>query len=98
MPIIEAHDLRKTYQARDHAVHALAGLSLEVPEGTVTGLLGPNGAGKTTAVKVLTTLIRPDSGTAKVAGLDVLTQAREVKRVIGSVSYTHLTLPTSDLV
>ena len=84
MPIIEAHDLRKTYQARDHAVHALAGLSLEVPEGTVTGLLGPNGAGKTTAVKVLTTLIRPDSGTAKVAGLDVLTQAREVKRVIGS--------------
>ncbi|HMT90304.1 MAG TPA: ATP-binding cassette domain-containing protein, partial [Dermatophilaceae bacterium] len=50
----------------------------------VIGLLGPNGAGKTTAVKVLTTLIRPDSGTARVAGLDVLTQAREVKRVIGS--------------
>lgn len=84
MPIIEAHDLRKTYRARDHVVHALAGLSLEVPEGTVTGLLGPNGAGKTTAVKVLTTLIRPDSGTARVAGLDVLTHAREVKRVIGS--------------
>jgi len=84
MPIIDAHDLRKTYHSRSQQVHALDGLSLTVPEGTVTGLLGPNGAGKTTAVKVLTTLIRPDSGTATVAGLDVLTQAREVKRVIGS--------------
>lgn len=84
MPIIDAHDLRKTYRSRSQQVHALDGLSLTVPEGTVTGLLGPNGAGKTTAVKVLTTLIRPDLGTATVAGLDVLTQAREVKRVIGS--------------
>ena len=84
MPIIDAHDLRKTYRSRSQQVHALDGLSLSVPDGTVTGLLGPNGAGKTTAVKVLTTLIRPDSGTATVAGLDVLTQAREVKRVIGS--------------
>ncbi|HMT31338.1 MAG TPA: ATP-binding cassette domain-containing protein [Dermatophilaceae bacterium] len=84
MPMIEAHDLRKTYRASGEDVHALDGLSLQVPEGRVIGLLGPNGAGKTTAVKVLTTLIRPDSGTARVAGLDVLTQAREVKRVIGS--------------
>ena len=84
MPMIEAHDLRKTYRANGEDVHALDGLSLQVPEGRVIGLLGPNGAGKTTAVKVLTTLIRPDSGTARVAGLDVLTQAREVKRVIGS--------------
>jgi len=82
--MIEAHDLRKTYRASGEDVHALDGLSLQVPEGRVIGLLGPNGAGKTTAVKVLTTLIRPDSGTARVAGLDVLTQAREVKRVIGS--------------
>jgi len=84
MPMIEAHDLRKTYGASGEDVHALDGLSLQVPDGRVIGLLGPNGAGKTTAVKVLTTLIRPDSGTARVAGLDVLTQAREVKRVIGS--------------
>ena len=84
MPMIEAHDLRKTYRANGEDVHALDGLSLQVPDGRVIGLLGPNGAGKTTAVKVLTTLIRPDSGTARVAGLDVLTQAREVKRVIGS--------------
>lgn len=84
MPMIEAHDLRKTYRANGEDVHALDGLSLQVPEGRVIGLLGPNGAGKTTAVKVLTTLIRPDSGTARVAGLDVLTQAREVKRVVGS--------------
>ncbi len=65
-------------------MHALDGLSLRVTEGTVTGLLGPNGAGKTTAVKVLTTLIRPDSGSARVAGLDVLRQPDEVKRIIGS--------------
>ncbi len=84
MPIIEAHDLRKTYRSRTGEIRALDGLSLEVREGTVTGLLGPNGAGKTTAVKVLTTLIRPDSGTARVAGLDVVAQAREVKRLIGS--------------
>jgi ABC-2 type transport system ATP-binding protein len=84
MPIIDAHEVRKTYRSRSGEVHALDGLSLAVPEGTVTGLLGPNGAGKTTAVKVLTTLIRPDSGSATVAGLDVVAQAREVKRIIGS--------------
>ncbi len=65
-------------------MRALDGLSLAVPEGTVTGLLGPNGAGKTTAVKVLTTLIRPDSGSATVAGIDVLAHPGRVKRVIGS--------------
>ena len=84
MPMIEAHDLRKTYRASGEDVHALDGLSLQVPEGRVVGLLGPNGAGKTTAVKVLTTLIRPDSGTARIAGLDVLSRAREVKQIIGS--------------
>ncbi len=63
MAVIEAEGLVKTYHPRGApTVHALAGLDLEVPEGTVLGLLGPNGAGKTTAVKVLTTLIRPDAG------------------------------------
>ena len=84
MPIIDARDLRKTYRSRSGEVRALDGLSLAVPEGTVTGLLGPNGAGKTTAVKVLTTLIRPDSGSARVAGIDVVAHPGEVKRVIGS--------------
>ena len=84
MSVIEAVDLHKSYRSRSGQVHALDGLSLRVTEGTVTGLLGPNGAGKTTAVKVLTTLIRPDSGSAGVAGLDVLRQPDEVKRIIGS--------------
>ncbi|WP_130013999.1 ATP-binding cassette domain-containing protein [Serinicoccus sediminis] len=84
MAIIEAHDLRKTYHSRSGDVHALAGLSLTVPEGTVKGLLGPNGAGKTTTVKVLNTLLRPDSGTATVAGVDVLHDPEGVRRVIGA--------------
>ncbi|GAA2972535.1 MULTISPECIES: ATP-binding cassette domain-containing protein [Streptomyces] len=64
-------------------VRALDGVDLDVPEGTVLGLLGPNGAGKTTAVRVLTTLLRPDSGQAVVAGIDVLKYPDEVRRSIG---------------
>ena len=79
---IEAQDLTKTYPP---ATTALDGLSFAVPEGTVFGLLGPNGAGKTTAVKVLTTLTRPDGGSARVAGIDVLADAKGVRRVIGVV-------------
>ncbi len=84
MAVIEAEGLVKTYHPRGApTVHALAGLDLEVPEGTVLGLLGPNGAGKTTAVKVLTTLIRPDAGRAAVDGVDVLTRGAEVRAMIG---------------
>jgi ABC-2 type transport system ATP-binding protein len=82
--IIEAHDLRKTYRSRSGDVHALAGLTLTVPQGTVKGLLGPNGAGKTTAVKILNTLIEPDSGSATVAGIDVLADPDRVREVIGA--------------
>ncbi|MEU7007942.1 ATP-binding cassette domain-containing protein [Streptomyces sp. NPDC046332] len=64
-------------------VRALDGVDLDVPEGTVLGLLGPNGAGKTTAVRVLTTLLQPDSGRALVAGIDVLKHPNEVRRSIG---------------
>ncbi|HZG03354.1 MAG TPA: ATP-binding cassette domain-containing protein [Streptomyces sp.] len=64
-------------------VRALDGVDLDVPEGTVLGLLGPNGAGKTTTVRVLTTLLRPDSGRAVVAGIDVLAHPHEVRRSIG---------------
>ncbi|MDQ0715846.1 ABC-2 type transport system ATP-binding protein [Streptomyces luteogriseus] len=64
-------------------VKALDGVDLDVPEGTVLGLLGPNGAGKTTTVRCLTTLLRPDSGRAVVAGIDVLKQPDAVRRSIG---------------
>jgi ABC-2 type transport system ATP-binding protein len=64
-------------------VVALDGLDLEVPAGTVMGLLGPNGAGKTTTVRVLTTLLRPDAGSAVVAGVDVLERPADLRRVIG---------------
>ncbi|MDQ1394085.1 MAG: type transport system ATP-binding protein [Acidimicrobiaceae bacterium] len=76
---IEAHDLRKRY---GDSV-ALAGIDLSVATGSVCGLLGPNGAGKTTAVRILTTLSRPNGGTARVAGFDVLESPREVRRRIG---------------
>jgi len=64
-------------------VRALDGVDLEAAPGIVLGLLGPNGAGKTTAVRVLTTLLKPDSGTARVAGLDVVGQAAELRQQIG---------------
>ena len=80
---IEAHNLVKTYQAGKNTVVALDDLSLSVPKGTVQALLGPNGAGKTTTVKVLTTLIRPDSGSAHIDGVDVLEHPERIRRMIG---------------
>jgi oleandomycin transport system ATP-binding protein len=62
---------------------AVDGIDLDVREGTVMGVLGPNGAGKTTLVRCLSTLLKPDAGTARVAGFDVVAQPRELRRVIG---------------
>ncbi|MFE6333864.1 ATP-binding cassette domain-containing protein [Streptomyces sp. NPDC057806] len=76
---IHAEGLVKTFGD----VKALDGVDLDVPEGTVLGLLGPNGAGKTTTVRCLTTLLRPDSGRAVVAGIDVLKHPDAVRRSIG---------------
>jgi daunorubicin resistance ABC transporter ATP-binding subunit len=64
-------------------VQALAGIDLEVPVGTIFGLLGPNGAGKTTTIRILATVIEPTGGRAEVLGLDVVREARAVRRLIG---------------
>jgi len=77
---IETRDLTKTYPG---GVRALDGLTFSVPRGAVFGLLGPNGAGKSTAIKILTTLSRPDSGEARVAGFNVLAEPQQVRRAIG---------------
>ena len=77
--MIEAEGLRKRFGS----TQALDGLDLQVGHGRILGVLGPNGAGKTTAVRVLTTLSRPDEGHARVAGLDVVAQADAVRRSIG---------------
>ncbi|MGX1514859.1 ATP-binding cassette domain-containing protein [Streptomyces collinus] len=70
-------------EKRFGAVPALRGLDLAVAEGTVCGLLGPNGAGKTTAVRLLTTLLRPDAGSARIAGHDLVREAAAIRRRIG---------------
>ncbi|MFI2201081.1 ATP-binding cassette domain-containing protein [Streptomyces sp. NPDC020192] len=75
--------LSEGLEKRFGAVHALRGLDLAVAEGTVCGLLGPNGAGKTTAVRLLTTLLRPDAGSARVAGHDLVREAAAVRSRIG---------------
>src|SRR5882757_1012127 len=84
---IDVAELVKTYPAarKKPPVRALDGLTFAVPEGVVLGLLGPNGAGKSTAVKILTTLSRADSGTARVAGLDVVKEQQAVRLAIGYV-------------
>jgi ABC-2 type transport system ATP-binding protein len=77
--MIEAHGLTKRFGS----TQALGGLDLEVPTGSILGVLGPNGAGKTTAIRILTTLSIPDSGSARVAGHDVVSEAAAVQRSIG---------------
>jgi len=76
---VEAEGLVKTFGS----TRALDGVDLQIPHGTVLGLLGPNGAGKTTCVRILSTLLRPDSGRATVAGIDVLADPAQVRHKIG---------------
>jgi len=90
--VIEAIDLRRTYKTttgvlrrRPLEVEAVRGISFVVERGELFGLLGPNGAGKTTTIKMLITLLLPTSGEARVLGLDVVHQAREVRKKIGYV-------------
>ena len=81
MKSVIAEHLVKTY--RKGEVVALNDLSLDVEEGTVLGVLGPNGAGKTTTVRILATLLKPDSGHATVAGIDVIKHPDKVREQIG---------------
>jgi ABC-2 type transport system ATP-binding protein len=92
MAAIEAADLRRTYKThtgtlrrRSKEIEAVRGISFAVEPGELFGLLGPNGAGKTTTIKMLITLLIPTAGSARVLGLDVVRQAREVRKRIGYV-------------
>ena len=78
--IIETFDLTKVY---NETIVAVDHINLEIKEGEIFGLLGPNGAGKTTTIRMLTTFTKPTSGTAQVAGYDIIKEAAKVRRVIG---------------
>jgi ABC-2 type transport system ATP-binding protein len=84
-PVIETQDLRKTFRTRSGTVEAVRGVDLQVRAGEIFGFLGPNGAGKTTTLRMLATLIKPSSGEASVAGVDLRTDPAEVRRRIGYV-------------
>lgn len=86
LPAVRVENLVKVFGAGPHAVRAVDGVSLEVGGGEVFGLLGPNGAGKTTTISILTTLLRPTSGRAEVAGYDVVREPLAVRRRIGLVT------------
>ena len=92
MAAIEVRELERTYRSRrglrkrtETSNHALRGISFDVEPGELFGLLGPNGAGKTTTIKILTTLLLPSGGTARVLGIDPARQARELRGRIGYV-------------
>ncbi len=81
--MIEAIDLHKTFQTKTGPVAAVKGVSFTARDGEITGLLGPNGAGKTTTLRMLYTLMSPDSGQVRVDGLDTVTDAEAVRRSLG---------------
>src|SRR4051812_28278535 len=85
-PAIDVRAVRRVYKAKPKQVVALDGVDLQVQPGEFFGLLGPNGAGKTTLIKILTTLLLPTDGTAKVFGFDVATHTAEIRRIMNVVS------------
>jgi ABC-2 type transport system ATP-binding protein len=86
MTVIEATGLARTFRSRKGAVEAVRGVDLDVREGEIVGFLGPNGAGKTTTLRMLTTLLRPTAGAARIAGVDLLAHPARVRGRIGYVA------------
>src|SRR3954469_610394 len=91
--VIHARGLARTFRKKKQEVRAVVGVDLSVDAGEIVGFLGPNGAGKTTTLRMLTTLIRPTSGRAVVAGHDVAKDPVAVRRAIGYVSQSGSTGP-----
>ncbi len=85
-PAIDARGITRVYKAKPNDVTALAGIDLEVAPGEFFGLLGPNGAGKTTLIKILTTLLLPSAGTARIFGFDVATETKKIRRIMNMVA------------
>jgi ABC-2 type transport system ATP-binding protein len=85
-PAIETRALRRVYKAKPRDVVALDGIDLGVAPGEFFGLLGPNGAGKTTLIKILTTLLLPTSGTARIFGFDVVDRTKQIRRIMNMVA------------
>ena len=83
---IDVRGVRRVYDAKPEPVTALAGVDLEVAPGEFFGLLGPNGAGKTTLIKILTTLLLPTSGEARIFGFDVSTESKRIRRIMNMVA------------
>ena len=84
-PMIETHDLRRTFKSRKSEVEAVRGVDLSVGAGEIFGFLGPNGAGKTTTLRMLATLLTPTAGEATVAGADLRREPQQVRERIGYV-------------
>jgi len=95
--MIETEDLSKTYKNKKGGVQAVTGVSFHVSPGEIVGFLGQNGAGKTTTLRMLTTLLQPTSGSARVAGCDLRTDPQGVRRKIGYVAQSGGTSPAASV-
>ncbi len=86
VPAIDARGIRRVYKTKPDDVVALDGVDLDVPAGEFFGLLGPNGAGKTTLIKILTTLLLPTAGSARIFGFDIAEETKQIRRIMNMVA------------
>jgi sodium transport system ATP-binding protein len=87
--MILVQDLKKSFTSKTGLIPAVRGVSFQAPDGEITGLLGPNGAGKTTTLRMLYTVLTPDSGTAQVGGCDIQKETQAVRRTLGVLPDSH---------